>query len=241
VPVLVSQGKSPDDLKSFIGQQYRWAEGSLSLAADHGFHTEATMTLAQRLSFWSGFLYYVTTALNAIFAPLAVLTMLWAFPGRVESSNVLPLTGAIALWLLVLPLVSVGRWRVEVLRVQAIYGFAHLFCIVDLLRGKPSAWVATNAGGRTPLAARVSATMATYITITQAAIVAGVARGLYDYGIGRYWANIALVLLGAYVYLPVAWISITSLRTARRAARTATPRVRVDAALDGVGLVKADA
>ena len=211
VPVLVSKGKSPDDLKSFISQQYRWAEGSLSLATDHAFHTELSMSIRQRLSYWAGFLYYITTAINAIFAPLAVLTMVWLFPDRVESANVLPLLGAVACWMIMLPLVSFGRWRVEVLRVQAIYGFAHLFCIFDLVRGKPAAWVATNAGGPSPLAARVTKTMAIYVIVSQAAIGVGITMGAIHYGFGRYWASIALALLSSYVYVPVAWIAVKSL------------------------------
>ncbi|WP_436529202.1 glycosyltransferase [Actinoplanes sp. HUAS TT8] len=229
VPVLVSRGKSPDDIDSFINQQYRWCEGSMSLLAESEFHDDTTLTLNRRLSFWSGFVYYLTTAMNALLAPLAVLVMLWFFPGRVTSSNMLPLLGALLVWLALYPVISYGRWRFDVLRVQTIYGFAHLFCVLDLARGKVAEWVATNAtrrstartAARRPLAQRVRLTMAVYLTVTQVAIFAGLVRGAWTHGPGDYWANLLLALVNAYVFIPVAALCVSTLLGDRRPARTA--------------------
>ncbi|MFC4068654.1 glycosyltransferase [Actinoplanes subglobosus] len=239
VPVLVSRGKSPDDVDSFINQQYRWCEGSMSLLVESEFHDDTTLTLDRRLSFWSGFVYYLTTAMNALLAPLAVLVMLWFFPDRVTSSNMLPLLGALLVWLALYPAISYGRWRFDVLRVQTIYGFAHLFCVLDLARGKVAEWVATNATRRSaakptsrrPLAWRVRLAIAVYLTVTQVAILTGLLHGAWTAGLADYWANLLLALVNAYIFIPVATLCVSALLRDRRAARAARaePAVPVNA------------
>ncbi|MBT0772572.1 glycosyltransferase [Kineosporia sp. J2-2] len=213
VPVLLTRGACPDNLDAFIAQQYRWCEGSMSLLMDRNFHEEPTMSAAQRASYWSGFLYYLATAVNAALAPLAVLVMVIAYPDRVQSGNMLPLAVATLFWLAVFPVVAFGRWRFEVFRVQAVYGFAHLFCIGDLIRGRAAEWVATGAvrTGTSPRAAvgdRVRRLMGPYLLATQAATLIGLGAGAMVYGFAHYWANIVLALLNAYVYLPVGWAAV---------------------------------
>ncbi len=224
VPVIVSQGRSPDDMLAFISQQYRWCEGSLALLTDPDFHRDTSLTGLQRVSFWSGFLYYLTTAVSAVVAPLGLLSMIWIFPSRVSSSNAIPLVGATLFWLAVYPVVASSRWRFEVLRVQVIYGFAHLFCLFDLLRGRPAEWVATNVRGsrRRGPSTRVTLAICLYLGATQLAIFGGLARGALEFGPGRYWASILLAALGAYIYLPTWWLSVVTLvGTGERPAATA--------------------
>jgi cellulose synthase (UDP-forming) len=209
VPVLVSRGECPEDLDSFIAQQYRWCEGSMSLVADNDFHDEASMTLKQRLSYWAGFLYYLSTAMNAVVAPLPILTMVWFFPRNVSALHTVPLLGVLGLWLIVFPTVSHCRWRLEVLRVQLIYGFAHLFCITDMLRGKSEDWVPTFHGAvRPPVAQRVRSFMVPYLVGTQLLVFAGLIWGLAQYGVSHYWANLLLALLQGYVVVPTVWLAM---------------------------------
>ncbi len=70
VPVLVSKGLCPDQLLGFLNQQYRWCTGSMSLLADRSFHQNPIFSWRQRVSFWSGFLYYISTGVNIFLAPL---------------------------------------------------------------------------------------------------------------------------------------------------------------------------
>lgn len=214
VPVLVSRGACPSDLDAFIGQQYRWCEGSMALVADPQFHEEQSMSLHQRLSFWSGFLYYLTTAMNAVLAPLPLLVMLFFYPRNISALNMLPLLGVIVLWLWVLPAVSHGHWRVEVLRAQTIYGFAHLFCILDMFHGRVSEWVPTGVGQSTSrdVAQRVHSFLGPYLAVSQLLVLAGLVKGVIDYGLASFWANILLALFGAYIFVPVAWSSLAAAR-----------------------------
>ncbi len=220
VPVLASTCASPDELDSFISQQYRWCEGSLTLVTSSRFHANRTMSLGQRLCYWSGFLYYLSTAIMSLLAPVGVLIMLLLYPDRVRAFNVYPLIPATLIWLVIYPFIATGRWRTEVLRVQVIYGFAHLFCIYDQLRDKMSEWVPTNAKVKAPLGQWVRYFMLAYIGITQPAIAVGIVLGLWHYGVGNYWLITALSLLNFYIFVPVWWLAYKTTRRAARARRT---------------------
>jgi len=209
VPTLVSRGQSPTDVDSFIAQQYRWCEGSMSLVAANSFHDTRSLTLHQRMSFWSGFLYYMSTAMIALLAPIPLIVMAFLFPQNISPLNSLPLLGAVALWLVVLPVVSLGRWRLDVLRVQTIYGFAHLFCIADMFRGLVSEWVPTGSTSvQVPIGQRVRSFMGPYVLTTQVLTVVGLGMGAYRFGIHQFWATFALFALSAYVFVPVGTLAM---------------------------------
>ena len=127
----------------------------MALLADPGFHQETTMTLRQRLCFWSGFLYYFSTAINVFMAPLPVLIMIWLLPERIFAVNMLGLIGPLILWLVIYPMVFHGGWRIEVLRTQTIYSFAHALAIFDAFRGRTAEWIPTGTDQATPLAVTV--------------------------------------------------------------------------------------
>ncbi|SDQ66718.1 SGNH hydrolase domain-containing protein [Quadrisphaera sp. DSM 44207] len=205
VPVLVAKGLCPDTLAGFLNQQYRWCTGSMSLLADKSFHAAEHIRPKQRICFWAGFLYYISTALNAFVAPLPALAMLYVLPQWVEPMNSIWLVGALCLWLFVLPALMKGRWRIDVLRVQLLYSFAHAVAIFDIVTGRTKEWVATGtANGRsTPLATTISRTAKVYVGVTQVLIYVGLVRGTWLYGLHEYWAMIALAVLGAYVHLPL--------------------------------------
>ncbi|MBM2620685.1 glycosyltransferase [Actinoplanes sp. LDG1-06] len=205
VATLVSRGRCPDDVDAFITQQYRWCEGSMSLLADPEFHQQAWMTPGQRASYWSGFAYYLTTSMNALLAPLASIIMLWFFPDRISNIDALPLAGATLVWLVLFPLVAVGRWRIDVLRVQTVYSFAHLFCLLDMARGRRLDWVPTGRSGpRKGGSGRVRVFMSAYLSVTQLLVLAGLAVEVLRAGPADRWALVLLTAVNAYVFVPVA-------------------------------------
>jgi peptidoglycan/LPS O-acetylase OafA/YrhL len=223
VPVLVSKGVCPDTLSGFLNQQYRWCTGSMSLLADRSFHEAPIIRTRQRLCFWAGFLYYISTAVNALVAPLPGIAMLWLLPDWIEPMNSVWLLGALALWFVVLPLVMHCRWRVDVVRVQHLYSFAHLVAIVHVLLGRTREWVATGAANRrsTPLAVSISRYLKGYVAITQGLIWVGLVHGTLTYGIGDFWVMLLFGLLGAYLQLPILFLPLAAPR-APLGARTQT-------------------
>lgn len=215
VPIVVSKGLCPDTVLGFLNQQYRWCTGSMSLLADRSFHANKIFSVRQRLCFWSGFLYYISTAVNIFLAPLPGLLMLWFFPEFIHPANTVWLLGALALWYFVLPTMMRGYWRLDVLRVQQLYSFAHAVAIAHVLTGRTKEWVATGSANtrRTPLAVTITRVMRVTVLLTQASVWSGIATATAAYGIGDTWAMVCFAAVSAYVQLPLLFM-----RTAPRAA-----------------------
>lgn len=220
VPILVSKGLCPDTLLGFLNQQYRWCTGSMSLLADRSFHANRIFSIRQRLSFWSGFLYYISTAVNIFAAPLPGLVMLWVFPQYISPHNTAWLLGAVLLWYFVLPTVMRGHWRLDVLRVQQLYSFAHAIAILHVLTGRTKEWVATGSANTrtTPLAVTITRVMRATTAITQTAVWSGLVVATLEYGIGHTWAMLGFALLSAYVQIPLLFLRSTP-RERRRSGR----------------------
>jgi len=216
VPIIVSKGTCPDDIDPFIAQQYRWCEGTVRLLVDPAFAEDRDFTWSQRMCYWGGFVFYLTTAINAILAPLPGLVMVTWFQDRIATANVAPLLGAMFVWLVLLPAISTQRWRPEVLRVQAIYGFAHLFSLIDIIRGRVEAWVPTGeAGADVPIGRRVRRVMLPYLVATHAATVIGLTIGTLRWGLGRYWTALLFEAFALYIVVPVV-VAAMGQRTAYR-------------------------
>ena len=172
VPVTLSKGIAPSNVENFIAQQYRWCEGSMTMLATRRFHTTPNLSLKARLSYWSGFLYYTSTALSSLIIPLPAITMAWFFPQWVRPWNTVWLAGALAVWLVIYPMVMRGRWRIEVLRIQTVYGFAHLFNIVDLVRNRVVEWHPTGSKAPAPIAMKVKRFYTLYLGLSLVMVAA---------------------------------------------------------------------
>lgn len=224
VPIIVSQGLCPDRIDPYISQQYRWCEGSMQLLREPSFHLHPAITSRQRASYWSGFFYYITTAMNGFFAPVPLLLMVWMYPQWVRPVNMLPLIGLPILWLILYPAVMRHRWRLDVLRVQIIYGFTHAVAIYDMFAGSLVDWVPSNDGVNraTPLAVKVKRIMGSYLALMYVAILAVTAERLTTgYSLRQWWALLAFIGLNLYVFVPVVWVSLSTLYVDARAARQA--------------------
>jgi peptidoglycan/LPS O-acetylase OafA/YrhL/cellulose synthase/poly-beta-1,6-N-acetylglucosamine synthase-like glycosyltransferase len=226
VPVLLSKGLCPDTAAAFLNQQYRWCAGSMSLLADPDFHSTPAIRWRQRTCYWAGFMYYISTAVNAFVAPMPSIIMAWLLPQYVFPSNSIWLLGALTLWLVVLPLVMRGRWRIDVLRVQMMYSFAHAVAITHTLTGRTREWVATGATGlgTVPLAVSIGRVLKGYVALTQAAILGGLAYGTARYGLANFWVMWTLAGLSAYVHAPLLALRVGSRRPSLAGLRATAAR-----------------
>ncbi|MDT5033212.1 MAG: hypothetical protein QOC94_3383 [Actinoplanes sp.] len=197
VPVNLAKGVCPDTFDGFVNQQYRWCTGSMSLLADPTFH-RSTLSVKQKLCFWTGFLYYITTAIAAFAGQLPGILMLWFFADQIRPLNYLPLLGTIVVWSTLMPRVTNYRWTPAVVRVQMLIGFCHAVALVDFLRGRTAAWVPTGAAAKTPTAKRILRLLRIWLISTQILLWSGIVIGLMHYGIAAFWASI---LFG----LPTLW------------------------------------
>jgi cellulose synthase (UDP-forming) len=203
VPIIVSKGMTPDNLDNFIAQQYRWCEGSMTMLATRNFHMAPNLTLGARLSFWSGFLYYITTALTALIIPLPTIVMTWFYPEWVRAWNTIWLSGALASWLIGYPLVMRGRWRLEVLRLQTVYGFAHLFNILHLIEERVVAWHPTGSKAPAPVAIKVKRFYTMYLGLALTAGAVGLLLRITEDGPRLFAGMLIFFTLNLYVAGPL--------------------------------------
>jgi cellulose synthase (UDP-forming) len=176
VPVILAKGLCPDGLPPFVSQQYRWCAGSMSLLVSQTFRA-MQLNWKQRLCYWSGFGYYLSTAITAFTAFIPPIYLLWQHPDAIHDRN----------YLLLLPLVLAypllfwtyrGRWDFSVVRIQMAQSFAHAVAIWDTWRGYTEEWVATGSVHRSPLGTRVSRLMSGWLICVQVLLWVGIARDL---------------------------------------------------------------
>jgi len=198
VPVVVAKGLCPDKLSSFISQQYRWCLGSMSLLADRAFH-DAPLRYRQRLCFFTGFGYYISTGVGVYVLSLPTLIMLWFLPDRINISNFFWLIPTFLLYPLI-ALIHKTRWRPVTLRVYTISSFAHAAAIWHALRGRAADWVPTGQTRKTGMTAHVTRLMVGWTALTNAVMAAGVVHWFME---GRSIVDIFPVLvfcaLNAYI------------------------------------------
>jgi cellulose synthase (UDP-forming) len=221
VPAIVSRGLCPSDLAGFLNQQYRWCNGSLvRLDNEHHEGEALKMTFRQRICFWAGVLYYITTAINVVALYIPGLVMAAFFPEQVQPIQFVPFLVGLWVYLVVLPFVSQSRWRFEVLRIQMAYSYAHIVAIAHKLRGRSAGWVPTGAVGSTnSLARTISRVGAAAIVLSLAPFWVMVIYDLQAYGIRRFWLMGMFLLLYTYVALPLLFEFGKMLAPTRRANR----------------------
>jgi cellulose synthase (UDP-forming) len=203
VPIVVSRGLCPDDLAGFLNQQYRWCNGSMTLLAS-GQANRKPVTGRQSISFWSGFMYYISTALNVFVLHVPGMVMAVFFAAEVRSAHYIPFLGGVWVYFVLMPRIMKSRWRFEVLRVQMAYSFCHALAIVHKLTGRTKGWVATGTvakGKKSSLARSISLVGIVTLSVTLGVSWAAFAWDVTIYGWGDYW-TMALFLAG-YSYLGI--------------------------------------
>ncbi len=223
VPVNLAKGVCPSDLGAFINQQYRWCRGSLALMRDSAFKKQR-LTLRQRLCFWAGFLYYIGTGFQVVAGALPALIMVWFYPQYVYPINSLPLIAVALVWLAVLPWICTCK-GLEVLRVQTVYGFAHLKSLWDTLRGAPVDWVPTNGRGKSTVSDNVRVFMVRYLLLTQLLLLVGLAIRVPRFGLSEYWAIVVFAAFRLYIEAPLIWTALSSTGRTSRRTQPADPAV----------------
>ncbi|NEM92463.1 glycosyltransferase family 2 protein [Galbitalea soli] len=203
VPILVSKGLCPSDLAGFLNQQYRWCNGSITLLRS-GQASRRPLSLRQRMAFWSGFMYYISTAVNVFFLHVPGMIMAVLFASDVRASNFIPFLAGAWVYLVLMPRVSKSRWRFEVMRVQMAYSFSHALAITHKLTGRTKGWVATGAVGKKSSLARTIAVIGS-LTI---GLTLGISWGALAFDVSllgwhQFWPMAIFLAAYSYVGLPL--------------------------------------
>ncbi|MCZ4500876.1 MAG: bcsA1 [Marmoricola sp.] len=218
VPVVVAKGLCPDELAGFLNQQYRWCNGSITLLNSGKAHTRP-LTFRQRMCFWAGFMYYVTTAVNVFAIHVPGLLMAVFYPEDVRALHFVPFMLGVWVYFVLLPRVSVTHWRFEVLRVQTAYSFCHALAITHKIFGRTKAWVATGAVGRSSSLSRTVAVIGSItLTVTMGVPWVALVRDIGTYGLTDFWAMTMFLLGYTYICAPLLleFLRVLGLLPARR-------------------------
>jgi cellulose synthase (UDP-forming) len=145
VPIILATGMCPTGLNAFFRQQYRWCTGSTSTVLTSRLWT-VPMTLPARLTYVSGFCYYLFTGMSVFVIPLIPITLLLFRPYSITPVNSVLIVIAMLTSMTVLPLWHRSSYDLRtVLPLSLVRSWAHALAIWDYLRGKTMQWQVTGA------------------------------------------------------------------------------------------------
>ena len=209
LPLALAKGIAPDTFKALANQQYRWCRSSMLLMVEKHFRA-APFNWRQRVAFWAAFLYYMSSAALLFTGPFPTLIMLWAFPRYVFAHNYIPMIPALLATGFVFPAMARG-WRPTIFRVCTINSACHLLAVFHALQDHVEEWVPTGmsrkagqgAKKRLDVPTRVDRILRLWIVTVQTLLWAALAVRVPEYGLGPFWATIALGLLQLYLLAPL--------------------------------------
>jgi cellulose synthase (UDP-forming) len=143
IPIVLAKGLCPAELSAFFKQQYRWCLGSMSLLKSDKFW-KIDLPHRTRFCYCTGFMYYIYTAVYAVFTPFIPLLMLYVLPNDIRLSNYLFIFPSIVYTLIVFPLWHKVKYGIETSSVKLVYGWAHLFALIDTLTLSAMEWQPTG-------------------------------------------------------------------------------------------------
>jgi cellulose synthase (UDP-forming) len=146
VPIVLSTGICPDNLDAFVRQQYRWCTGNAGVVFSRRLWS-VPMTFPARLTYISGFFYYVYTGLLTFFGPVIPVVMLVFLPGQIRLRNFVVLLPAMLTGFVLYPLWHRTGYGPSVWPLGIARGWAHVFAIWDGARGRTMGWHPSRTPG----------------------------------------------------------------------------------------------
>jgi cellulose synthase (UDP-forming) len=144
LPIVLAKGLCPASMPAFFKQQYRWCMGSMSLLSSEKFW-DTDLPFRTRLSYTSGFMYYIHTALSSFYAPIVPILLLVLMPQSIHLSATLLIVPAFIFAQFIYPIWHNSIYGVEAWAIRSIYGWAHLFAIIDAISRRSMSWQPTGA------------------------------------------------------------------------------------------------
>jgi cellulose synthase (UDP-forming) len=147
VPVALSTGVCPDNVPAYVNQQYRWCSGNMSMLGSRKFW-HAKLPWRVRMSYLSGFFYYVHTALMTFLLPLIPIGLLLGLPGDLQLANLIYVVPGLIYAGVIFPLWHRAPYRLEAYACRMVYGWAHVFTIWDVLRNNRMGWQPSGSSSK---------------------------------------------------------------------------------------------
>ncbi|MCX6727900.1 MAG: glycosyltransferase [Candidatus Saccharibacteria bacterium] len=143
IPIILAKGLCPESMPAFFKQQYRWCMGSMSLLRSSKFW-QTKLPVRTRLSYISGFLYYINTAILSIITPFIPLILLAFMPEKIEIKYTFLVLPSLLFAYIIFPLWHKSIYGLESWSVRQVYGWAHLFAISDAISNRSMQWTPTG-------------------------------------------------------------------------------------------------
>jgi cellulose synthase (UDP-forming) len=143
LPIPLAAGMCPGGPDAFLTQQYRWCAGSMSLLGSRKFWS-AKLKPSTLACYLSGFCYYLHTAIATFVVPVIPIILLAFLPEQVQLHNYLWIAPSTAYTLVIFPLWNKGRYGPTAMMAKSLYGWAHTFTLIDMVRRRQLGWQTTG-------------------------------------------------------------------------------------------------
>ena len=147
LPIALSTGNCPDNILAFLNQQYRWCSGTFSLLRDRKFW-RAPLPLYSRLCYLAGTAGYVYTAIFTFVGPTLAISMLLFAPRFLLFRNLVFVAPVLFYAGVIYPMWHRAPYRLESWSVRMLSGWAHIFALWDMLRGRLRGWQPSGSGSK---------------------------------------------------------------------------------------------
>jgi cellulose synthase (UDP-forming) len=147
LPIALSTGNCPDNIIAFLNQQYRWCSGTFSLLRDRKFW-KAPLPLYSRLCYLAGTAGYAYTAIFTFVAPVLAISLLIFAPGFLLFKNIIFVAPVLFYAGVIYPMWHRAPYRLESWAVRMLSGWAHVFALWDMMRGRLRGWQPSGSGSK---------------------------------------------------------------------------------------------
>ena len=147
LPIALSTGNCPDNIPAFLNQQYRWCSGTMSLMRDGKFW-RTRLPMYSRLCYLAGLAGYAYTAVFTFIAPGLAIGMLLFAPDFLLFKNMIFVAPVLFYAGVIYPMWHRSPYRLEAWSVRVLSGWAHVFALWDMLRGRLRGWQPSGTGGK---------------------------------------------------------------------------------------------
>jgi cellulose synthase (UDP-forming) len=144
VPVVLASGMSPARLSSFIHQQYRWCNGTLSIVLARRMWN-LPISLRARRTYINGLLWNIWTVAEVVLGPLIPITVLIFDPGLVRVNHFLVILPALLAGMLNFPLWHKAGYGPSTWPIIIATGWAQAMSIADYAGGTAMSWQPTGS------------------------------------------------------------------------------------------------
>jgi len=143
LPIIISQGKCPDNLQTYYKQQSRWAYGCLEATVSPDFWSRRLDNWT-KINYFSSTLYYLAEALSILMS-FQILALLFFNTDSIQISWVWPFALYLSYQLFTKYWITLNRNRRGSYLAGHVQIFTYFEALIRFLRRRPIGWQASNS------------------------------------------------------------------------------------------------